>query len=115
MPASPKPNGCRLTGFVRSSRDPSFSKRPGYHIESVQRTVQLVAVSGRLRREIKKVWGAFGQVQKFVDCLCQALICWTKGCQAVYRLSGAKAIAECKEKANKDRCDKPAPKRSSRF
>ena len=49
--------------------------------------------------KIKKVWGAFGQVQKFVDCLCQALTCWTKGCQAVYQLSGAKAIAECKEKA----------------
>jgi hypothetical protein len=56
--------------------------------------------------KIRKVWGAFGQVQKFVDCLCQALTCWTKGCQAVYQLSGAKAIAECKEKAKKDRCDK---------
>jgi hypothetical protein len=56
--------------------------------------------------KIKKVWGAFGQVQKFVDCLCQALTCWTKGCYAVYQLSGAKAIAECKEQAKKDRCDK---------
>lgn len=56
--------------------------------------------------KIKKIWGAFGHVQKFVDCLCQALTCWTKGCQAVYHLSGAKAIAECKEKAKQDRCDK---------
>jgi hypothetical protein len=55
--------------------------------------------------KIKRVWGAFGQVQKFVDCLCQALTCWTKGCQAVYELSGAKAVAECKEQAKQDRCD----------
>ena len=55
---------------------------------------------------IKKIWGGFGQVQKFVDCLCQALICWTKGCRAVYDLTGAKAVAECVEQSKKDRCDK---------
>jgi hypothetical protein len=56
--------------------------------------------------KIKRVWGAFGQVQEFVDCLCHALTCWTKGAYAVYQLSGAKAVAECKEQAKKDRCDK---------
>lgn len=56
--------------------------------------------------KIERVWGSFGQVQKYVDCLCQALTCWTKGCHAVYHLTGAKAVAECQEQAKKDRCDK---------
>jgi hypothetical protein len=56
--------------------------------------------------EIKLVWGRFPQVQDFVDCLCQALTCWTMGCEAVYELTGAKAVAECVEKRKKEYCDK---------
>ncbi len=56
--------------------------------------------------KIGKVWGGFEQVQDFVDCLCQALTCWTRGCQAVYTLTGAKAVAECADKAKQDFCDK---------
>lgn len=55
--------------------------------------------------QIEIVWGPFGQVQKFVDCLCQALTCWTQGGHAVYQLTGARAVAECKEQTKKDRCD----------
>lgn len=59
-----------------------------------------------VRWQIKIIWGPFGQVQKFVDCLCQALTCWTQGCHAVYQLTGAKAVAECKERAKQERCNK---------
>jgi hypothetical protein len=51
------------------------------------------------------VWAGFRQVQDFVDCLCQALTCWTKGCEAVYQLRGLRAVAECVDKRNQDRCD----------
>jgi hypothetical protein len=56
--------------------------------------------------KIGKVWGGFEQVQDFVDCLCQALSCWTKGCQAVYTLTGAKAVADCKDTARQEYCEK---------
>jgi hypothetical protein len=55
--------------------------------------------------KLGRVWGGFKQVQDFVECLCDALTCWTEGCEAVYKLTGVKAIAECKAKARQDRCD----------
>jgi hypothetical protein len=56
--------------------------------------------------QIKQVWGPFGHTQRFVDCLCQTLTCWTKGCEAVYKLTGALAVAQCQEQAKLDRCEK---------
>lgn len=56
-------------------------------------------------RAIEQVWGGFAQTQDYVDCLCRALTCWTKGCAAVSTLTGAKAVAECKQAAQKAHCD----------
>jgi hypothetical protein len=50
------------------------------------------------------VWGGFEHRHDFVTCLCDALTCWRKGCEAVYQLHGTRAIAECNDKAKEDRC-----------
>ena len=55
---------------------------------------------------IGKVWGGFEQIQDFVDCLCDALTCWTKGCGAVYTLKGAEAIAKCYDEEKQKYCTK---------
>jgi hypothetical protein len=56
-------------------------------------------------RAIERIWGGFDQAQDYVDCLCRALTCWTKGCAAVSVLTGAKAVAECKRAAREARCE----------
>jgi hypothetical protein len=56
--------------------------------------------------KISRVWQGFGQVQDFVDCLCGALTCWTRGCEAVYVLTGAKAVVDCKDDAKAAYCTK---------
>jgi hypothetical protein len=56
-------------------------------------------------RDVERIWGGFEEIQDFVDCLCRALTCWTKGCAAVSVLKGAKAVAECKKKAEDARCE----------
>lgn len=55
-------------------------------------------------RDIERIWGGFDQTHDFVECLCLALTCWTKGVAAVSVLVGAKAVAECRQKAKEDRC-----------
>lgn len=56
--------------------------------------------------KIGRVWQGFGQVQDFVDCLCGALTCWTRGCEAVYALTGTKAVVDCKDDAKAAYCTK---------
>lgn len=56
--------------------------------------------------KVDSIWNGFNHVQDYVDCLCQALTCWTKGCSAVYVLVGAQAVAACKDKAKQERCAK---------
>jgi predicted nucleic acid-binding Zn-ribbon protein len=56
--------------------------------------------------KLGRVYGGFRNVQEFVDCLCGALTCWTKGCEAVYKLTGLRAVTQCKDKAKQDHCDK---------
>jgi hypothetical protein len=56
--------------------------------------------------KIGAIWAGFDHVQAYVDCICQALTCWTKGCSAVYVLKGAEAVAKCKDQAKLDRCTK---------
>jgi uncharacterized coiled-coil protein SlyX len=56
--------------------------------------------------KIGKVWGGFDQIQDFVDCLCDALTCWSKGFHAVYILKGAEAIAKEYEAAKQEYCKK---------
>jgi len=55
-------------------------------------------------RDIERVWGGFDETHDFVECLCRALTCWTKGCAAVSVLTGTKAIAECKKQAIEAHC-----------
>ncbi len=56
--------------------------------------------------KIGRVWNGFGQVQDFVDCLCGALTCWTRGCEAVYVLTGTKAFVDCRDDAKSTYCTK---------
>jgi hypothetical protein len=57
------------------------------------------------KREIDRIWGGFDQTHDFVDCLCRALTCWTKGCAAVSVLTGVKAVCDCHDKAGTARCE----------
>lgn len=57
------------------------------------------------KRDLDRIWNGFGDVNAFVDCLCRALTCWTKGWAAVSVLTGKKAVAECERDARKKRCD----------
>jgi len=56
-------------------------------------------------RDIERIWGGFDETHDYVDCLCRALTCWTKGCAAVSVLTGALAVADCKEKAHEAHCE----------
>jgi hypothetical protein len=56
--------------------------------------------------KIGRVWQGFGQVQDFVDCLCGALTCWTRGCEAIYVLTGRKAVVDCRDDAKSTYCTK---------
>lgn len=56
------------------------------------------------RRHIGHIWNGFDETRDFVECLCRALTCWTKGCAAVSVLTGAQAVADCEQKANDARC-----------
>jgi hypothetical protein len=58
------------------------------------------------KRDIDRIWNGFDQTHDFVDCLCRALTCWTKGCAAVSVLTGAKAVCDCKQKAKAAHCDR---------
>ena len=51
------------------------------------------------------IWNGFDDTQAFVDCLCQALTCWTKASDAISALTGAKAILDCQKADQQKRCD----------
>ena len=55
-------------------------------------------------RHVDLVWNGFEEVNDFVDCLCSALKCWTKGSVAVSILTGAKAIEDCKRESKQAHC-----------
>ncbi len=57
------------------------------------------------QRDLALVWGGFEETHQYVDCLCRALTCWTKGCAAVSVLTGALAVVECQEAATAARCE----------
>jgi hypothetical protein len=57
------------------------------------------------QRDLSLVWRGFEQTHQYVDCLCLALTCWTKGCSAVSVLTGALAVVECGEEAATARCE----------
>jgi hypothetical protein len=48
-------------------------------------------------RDIQRIWNGFAQTQDYVDCLCWALTCWTKGFAAISELTGELAIAACQQ------------------
>ena len=74
---------------------------PGATEEDLKRVYAMALVA---ERDLGLIWGGFAQTQDFVECLCQALTCWTQGCAAVSVLTGIKAVKECKQKAVDDRC-----------
>ncbi|MGH3883163.1 MAG: hypothetical protein ACRDRC_07145 [Pseudonocardiaceae bacterium] len=57
------------------------------------------------KRDLDRIWNGFDDTNAFVDCLCRALTCWTKGWAAVSVLTGKKAVAECENAARTKRCD----------
>ncbi|MGH3440049.1 MAG: hypothetical protein ACREQ5_01330 [Candidatus Dormibacteria bacterium] len=57
------------------------------------------------RRHIELVWNGFDETNDFVECLCRALTCWTKGCAAVSVLTGEKAVRDCKRDAHVKHCE----------
>ncbi len=54
---------------------------------------------------LEMVWGSFGDVNEYQDCLCCGLTCSLRGRQVLAQLAGDKAFQECQEKARKKRCD----------
>lgn len=50
------------------------------------------------------VWNGFKETKDFVECLCQALTCWTEGSVAIAILKGQLAVRDCKAQAAKDHC-----------
>lgn len=57
-------------------------------------------------RHVLDVWSGFAEIQDYVDCLCTALTCWTKACEAVSVLTNAKAVTDCKDEAERARCER---------
>lgn len=58
------------------------------------------------QRDLDGIWKGFDEVTDFVDCLCRALNCWTSGSRAVSKLTGDKAVLDCKRKTKHDHCGK---------
>ncbi len=57
------------------------------------------------QRHLDLVWNGFARTQSFIDCLCRALTCWTKGSDAISVLTGCKAVMDCQEAARQAYCD----------
>jgi hypothetical protein len=65
-------------------------------------------LSARLKEAalaLETVWGSFGDVNEYQECLCCGLTCSLKGRQVLAQLAGDKAFQECQELARKKRCD----------
>jgi hypothetical protein len=65
---------------------------------------RLYASAVVLKYRLANIWNGFKETKDFVDCLCQALTCWTKGSAAVAVLKNKLAVLQCKKKAETDRC-----------
>ncbi|MBV9847968.1 MAG: hypothetical protein JOZ47_23300 [Kutzneria sp.] len=57
------------------------------------------------RRHVHHAWRGFEHTSDFGDCLCRALMCWSKATAATAVLTGEKAIRKCHADARKARCD----------
>lgn len=56
------------------------------------------------RRHVHEVWLGFEDTSDFVDCLCRALMVWSRGCSAIAVLTGEQAVRRCHETARESRC-----------
>jgi hypothetical protein len=52
----------------------------------------------------KKFWRGFDKIADYVDCLCAALSCWSKGTQALSELKREKAVRDCHRNDADQRC-----------
>lgn len=57
------------------------------------------------RKHVHDVWRGFEHTNEFVECLCRALMCWSKGSSAIAVLTGEQAVRRCHERARETRCD----------
>ncbi len=57
------------------------------------------------RKHVHDVWLGFEHTNEFVECLCRALMCWSKGSSVIAVLIGEQAVRRCHELARKARCD----------
>jgi hypothetical protein len=57
------------------------------------------------RRHVHEVWQGFEHTNDFVDCLCRALMYWSRGIAAIAVLTGEQAIRKCHADARQARCD----------
>jgi predicted nucleic acid-binding Zn-ribbon protein len=56
-------------------------------------------------RRLEDIWLGFEHANEYHDCLCQALMCSVKGHKAIAVLVGQIAVRDCRDKAEKARCD----------
>lgn len=57
-----------------------------------------------LKYRLSNIWNGFQESKNFIDCLCEALTCWSKGAAAVAVLKNRLAVLQCEKKAEADRC-----------
>ena len=57
-----------------------------------------------VRYQIQHIWNGFDEIRDYVDCLCRALTCWTKGSAAISVLTGVRAEWDCERKTVDTRC-----------
>ncbi len=65
---------------------------------------QAYAMALVARRDVLAVWGGFADTGSFVDCLCEALTCWTKANAAVSELTRLVAVEQCRKDEQEARC-----------
>lgn len=57
-----------------------------------------------LKYRLSVIWNGFADTKAFIDCLCRALTCWTKGSKAAAVLVGKLAVKQCQDAAKAERC-----------
>ena len=66
---------------------------------------RLYAQAKEARWRLDTIYGPFGDVNQFQDCLCRGLTCSLQGRKLIAELTGDKKYQDCQETARKDRCD----------
>lgn len=66
---------------------------------------RLLARAKEARWWLDRVYGDFGDVNEFQDCLCRGLNCSLQGRKLLSELIGDKKFQECQEAARRDRCE----------